>query len=49
MFLKAISWSEYRYADERPVFGNDVVQEMKKTIGQHFYMLGMEGAFHCKF
>jgi hypothetical protein len=45
MFPKAIAWSEDRYADERLVFGNDVVQKMKKTIGKHIYMLDMEGAF----
>ena len=49
MLPKVIAWSESWYADERLVLGYDVVQEMKKTIGNYFYMLGMEGVFHCKF
>jgi hypothetical protein len=46
MFPEVIAWSEYRYADERLVFGNDVVQKVKKQPENiSIYMLGMEGAF----
>jgi hypothetical protein len=38
MFPKVIAWSEYRYADERLVFGNDVVQKVKKTTRKHIYL-----------